>query len=70
MPYTVLKFDRCCWKYVVALNTSRGAERTTLITEQISAVSTVNPIVKKEIHLIKEANNVIQSTVFTKYSVY
>jgi len=33
MPYTMLKFDKCCWKYVVALNTSRGAERTTLITE-------------------------------------
>jgi hypothetical protein len=70
MPYTVLKFDRCCWKYVVALNTSRGAERTTLITEQISAVSTVNPIVKKEVHLIKETNNVIQSMVLTKYLGY
>jgi hypothetical protein len=33
MPYTMLKFDRRCWKYF-ALNTSRGPETTTGITEQ------------------------------------
>jgi len=34
MPLTMLKFGRCCWKYVVALNTSRGPETITGITEQ------------------------------------
>jgi hypothetical protein len=70
MPYAMLKFDRCCWKYVVALNTSRGAERTTLITEQANISGLNNPIVKKEVHLIKETNNVIQSMVLTKYLGY
>ena len=41
-----------------------------LQSKQISAVSTVNPIVKKEVHLIKETNNVIQSMVLTKYLGY
>ena len=40
-----------------------------LQSKQISAVSTVNPIVKKEV-LLKETNNVIQSMVLTKYLGY
>ena len=41
-----------------------------LQSKQISAVSTVNPIVKKEVHLLKETNNVIKSMVLTKYLGY
>ena len=41
-----------------------------LQSKQIPAVSTVNPIVKKEVHLIKETNNVTQSMVLTKYLGY
>ena len=57
MPSTMLKFD-----------TTRGAETTTGITKlTITCGLNINSIVKKAVHLIKETNNVTQSTVLTKY---
>ena len=71
MPYAMINSIRCCWEICCCFYTSRGAERTTLITrKQISVVATVNPIVKKEVHLLKKTNNLIQSMVLTKYLGY
>jgi len=71
MPLTMLKFGRCCWKYVVALNTSRGAERTTLITKQANICGlNSQSYCQKGVHLLKETNNVIQSMVLMKYLGY
>jgi hypothetical protein len=53
---------------LLLLTQLKGRERRQgLQSNTIPVVSTVNAIVKKEGHLIKETNNVTQSMVLTKY---
>ncbi len=53
---------------LLLLTQLKGRERRQgLQSKQIPVISTVNPVVKKEVHLIKDTNNVTQSMVLTKY---